>query len=166
MTNVLLLYLLTPHVREWGCVRGLSDVGSSLKLLNWAVLEKKKEKKKANLWVMFSGLTFFDPAPIIFSTPRKLRNTLLVSVAVERTDRFFFFPLHIVFHHWGPWSFELFVSSSTFIHFFLKLKVQSRRFQLEKCGASKCAAFNSRTVSWVYQRGTKEGAAFPVTRVN
>lgn len=74
--------------------------------------------------------------------------------------------MHIVFHHGGPWSFELFCLFSNVYTLFLELKSLSQRFQLEKCGASECIHFNIESDLLSVVKGIAGSVALSLTRVN
>lgn len=128
-------------------LRGLNDVEISLKWLNWVICEERKISDQGGSCVSKTCKFFHQVLKLISTwTPvwRNLRNTLLVSVVVELSDTFFpsycFLPLRPLI----LWALCLFPNIYTV---FLKLKMHSQRFQLEKCGASECTPFNSR-VEW------------------
>ena len=124
-------------------------------------------KKTSHQSVSYVSRTLIGVALILISTwtlvPRNSRNTLLVSVEVELSDTSSplccFSPLRPLI----LWALCLFPN---IYMLFLKLKRQSQRFQLEKCGASECTPFNSRVISWVLQRGTGKRVALSLTWVN
>lgn len=134
------------------CVDSISDVEISLKWLNWVIwvkLQSRYELCSRSKYLGWQYLPAKDPnislnLTQIFQKTLSSVETRLLGFMVEEVSDTFFPPTTFCFSPRRAlilWALCLFPNIYTL---FLKLKSQSQRFQLEKCGASECIHFNSR----------------------